>query len=128
VVNPFPFTPEDATKWRAREQRSAGGSSGGSAVAVAANFCDMRVPPVTRRPTNSLLLYSALGTDTGGSIRLPAAYCGILGFKPSYGIISRWGLVSFADSLDCVGIMAKDVKMIERVYGGITSPIDGSIH
>lgn len=111
-----------------REQRSAGGSSGGSAAAVAASFCDMQVPPVTRKPTNSFLLYSALGTDTGGSIRLPAAYCGISGFKPSYGIISRWGLVSFADSLDCVGIMAKDVKMIERAYGGITSPIDGSIH
>jgi Asp-tRNA(Asn)/Glu-tRNA(Gln) amidotransferase A subunit family amidase len=76
--------------------------------------------------TNSLLLYSALGTDTGGSIRLPAAYCGISGFKPSYGMFSRWGLVSFADSLDCVGIMAKDVHMIEQVYGGVTSHIDGS--
>lgn len=128
MVNPFPFTPEDSEKWRTRERRSAGGSSGGSAVAVAASFCDMRVPPVTRKPTNSLLLYSALGTDTGGSIRLPAAYCGISGFKPSYGMLSRWGLVSFADSLDCVGIMAKDVKMIERVYGAITFPIDGGIH
>ena len=71
---------------------------------------------------NSLLLYSALGTDTGGSIRLPAAYCGISGFKPSYGMFSRWGLVSFADSLDCVGIMAKDVNMIEKTYGGTMSP------
>lgn len=78
--------------------------------------------------SNSPLLYSALGTDTGGSIRLPAAYCGISGFKPSYGVLSRWGLVSFADSFDCVGIMARDVKTIERAYGEITSPIDGSIY
>ena len=72
--------------------------------------------------TSSLLLYSALGTDTGGSIRLPAAYCGISGFKPSYGMLSRWGLVSFADSLDCIGIMARDVEMIERAYSEFTFP------
>ena len=50
MVNPYPFTPEASAKWRKREQRSAGGSSGGSAVAVAAGFCDMRVPPITRKP------------------------------------------------------------------------------
>ncbi|CUA78221.1 aspartyl-tRNA(Asn)/glutamyl-tRNA (Gln) amidotransferase subunit A [Rhizoctonia solani] len=79
--------------------RSAGGSSGGSAAAVAANLC-----------------FAALGTDTGGSIRLPAAYCGIVGFKPSYGMISRWGVVSYADSLDCVGILASSVADVESVY------------
>lgn len=76
--------------------------------------------------TYSLHLCSALGTDTGGSIRLPAAYCGISGFKPSYGMLSRWGLVSFADSLDCVGIMARDLKVIERAYGEDMPSVEGS--
>ncbi|CAE6401362.1 unnamed protein product [Rhizoctonia solani] len=79
--------------------RSAGGSSGGSAAAVAANLC-----------------FAALGTDTGGSIRLPAAYCGVVGFKPSYGMISRWGVVSYADSLDCVGVLASNVEDAELAY------------
>ncbi|PIL24830.1 transporter [Ganoderma sinense ZZ0214-1] len=59
---------------------------------------------------------SSLGTDTGGSVRLPASYCGIIGLKPSYGIISRWGIVSFADSLDCVGVLARDVSTTKRVH------------
>ncbi|EIW75283.1 amidase signature enzyme [Coniophora puteana RWD-64-598 SS2] len=80
-------------------RRSAGGSSGGSAAAVAAGFCD-----------------AALGTDTGGSVRLPASYCGVVGFKPSYGIISRWGVVSFADSLDCVGVLTHTVKGAQAVF------------
>lgn len=88
-------------------------------------ICEFHQSPADR--TYSLLLYSALGTDTGGSIRLPAAYCGISGFKPSYGMLSRWGLVSFADSLDCVGIMARDVKVIERAYGEVMPYIEGSI-
>ncbi|KAH8996131.1 amidase signature domain-containing protein [Lactarius hatsudake] len=92
VINPYQH-PASAVEWHVRERRSAGGSSGGSAAAVAAGMCDV-----------------ALATDTGGSVRLPASYCGVVGLKPSYGLISRWGVVSFADSLDCVGIIGKNVS------------------
>ncbi|KAL4877916.1 amidase signature domain-containing protein [Aspergillus karnatakaensis] len=78
---------------------SAGGSSGGSAVAVATDQC-----------------YSALGTDTGGSVRLPAAYTGVVGFKPSYGLLSRWGVIAYANSLDTVGIMAKGTSTVRDVF------------
>ncbi|KDQ26503.1 hypothetical protein PLEOSDRAFT_1113095 [Pleurotus ostreatus PC15] len=104
VVNPFQLPNEDSS-WESREQRSAGGSSGGSAAAVAADMC-----------------YAALGTDTGGSIRLPASYCGVTGFKPSYGLISRYGVVSFADSLDCVGVIAKTTKRVRAVAEVIMVP------
>lgn len=82
----------------ATTKTSAGGSSGGSAVAVQVGDADV-----------------ALGTDTGGSIRLPAAYCGVVGYKPSYGMLSRWGVVPYANSLDTVGLLARSVADVERL-------------
>jgi len=83
--------------------KTPGGSSGGSAAAIAAGMC-----------------YATLGTDTGGSIRQPAAFCGIVGLKPSYGRVSRYGLIAFASSLDQAGPMAKDVRSAAMIYDAIS--------
>ena len=64
-------------------------------------------------------LNSAIGTDTGGSVRLPASYCGVVGYKPSYGLISRFGVVAYAHSLDTVGILSRNVNDTYIIFGAI---------
>ncbi|CCJ30557.1 unnamed protein product, partial [Pneumocystis jirovecii] len=62
------------------------------------------------------LIFSAIGTDTGGSVRLPASYCNCVGFKPSYGLISRWGVIAYSNSLDTVGIISKTVQRVRETF------------
>src|SRR5512140_2371572 len=94
--------------WDAKVHRAPGGSSSGSAVAVAAGLVD-----------------AALGSDTGGSVRIPAATCGVVGLKPGRGLVSLKGVHPLAPTLDTVGVLARDVATAARMLAVISGP-DGA--
>ena len=94
--------------WDAKTHRAPGGSSSGSAVAVAAGLCD-----------------AALGSDTGGSVRIPAAVCGVVGLKPGRGLVSLTGVHPLSPPLDTVGALARDVATAARMLGAMSGP-DGA--